>query len=115
MLGLVYMALHLAVVALAFKLNGAGAAFLTLITLGLGDLYWAVIWALAGGYAWQSSVAFLATALCFFSWATKSYFNRWMHNFTAQMLSDTAAEIDILTRQQPNDDEANLPPGDEAK
>ena len=115
MLGLVYMALHLAVCALAFKLSGAGAALLTLIGLGFGDLYWAVTWASAGGYAWQAGVAFIAAALCFFSWATKPYFNRWMQTFTAEMLSDTAVEIDKITKQSRYDVETDLPPGDEAK
>ena len=100
MLGLVYMALHIAVAALAFKLGSAGAALLTLITLGFGDLYWAVSWAASGGYAWQAAAAFLAAVLCFFSWLIKPYFNRWIATFTSEMLSDTAAEIEQITRQR---------------
>lgn len=103
MLGLVYMALHIAVTALAFKLGSAGAALLTLITLGFGDLYWAVTWAASGGYAWQAAVAFLAAVLCFFSWLIKPYFNHWIATFTSEMLSDTAAEIEQITRQRNTD------------
>lgn len=103
MLGLVYMALHIAVAALAFKLGSVGAALLTLITLGFGDLYWAVTWTASGGYAWQAAVAFLAAALCFFSWLTKPYFNRWIATFASEMLSDTAAEIEQITRQREAD------------
>ncbi len=100
MLGLVYMALHMAVTALAYKLSGAAAAVLTLVTLGFSDLYWAVTWAASGAYAWQAVVAFCAAVLCFFSWITKPYFNRWIATFTAEMLSDTAAEIEQITRQR---------------
>lgn len=103
MLGLVYMALHIAVTALAFKLGSAGAALLTLITLGFGDLYWAVSWAASGGFAWQAAVAFLAAVLCFVSWLIKPYFNRWIATFTSEMLSDTAAEIEQITRQRNTD------------
>ena len=115
MLGLVYMALHIAVAALAFKLSGASAALLTFVTLGFGDLYWAVTWASSGDYPWQLAVACFAAALCFFSWITKPYFNRWMQTFTAEMLSDTAVEIDKITKQSRYDVETDLPPGDEAK
>lgn len=100
MLGLVYMALHAAVAALALKLSSAGAAMLTLISLGFGDLYWAVTWFASGDYAWQAVVAFCAALLCFVSWLTKPYFNSWMADFTSEMLSDTAAEIEQITRQR---------------
>ena len=106
MLGLVYMALHIAVAALAFKLSGASAALLTFVTLGFGDLYWAVTWASSGDYPWQLAVACFAAALCFFSWITKPYFNRWIATFTAEMLSDTATEIEHITRQQTADRES---------
>lgn len=107
MLGLVYMALHAAVAALAFKLSSAGAAVLTLISLGFGDLYWAVAWAASGEYAWQAVVASCAAVLCFVSWLTKPYFNRWMAEFTSEMLSDTVAEIEQITRQRSADDTAD--------
>lgn len=103
MLGLVYMALHIAVAALAFKLSGASAALLALLTLGFGDLYWAVTWTASEDYPGPAAVACFAAALCFFSWITKPYFNRWIATFTAEMLSDTAAEIEQITRQREAD------------
>lgn len=106
MMGLVYMALHIAVAALAFKLSGPGAALVTLLTLGFGDLYWAATWAMTGGYEWQAVVAFCAATICFFSWATKPYFNRWIATFTARMLSDAAAEIEQITKHSSSEDDA---------
>lgn len=91
--GLVYMALHVAVAALAFKLSGTGAAVQTLLALGFIDLYWAVV----------CDVGQLRMAGCrgdhrrchlFFSWATRPSFNRWIATFTARMLSAVADEIE---------------------
>jgi hypothetical protein len=115
MLGLVYMALHITVAALAFKLSGASAAVLTLLTLGLGDLYWAVTWGAAGEYPWPAAVASFAALLCFFSWGTRPYFNRWAAQFTSQMLSDTAAEIEQITQTRKSGDAADDPGGDDAR
>lgn len=113
-LGLFYLALHGTVVALAYKLTGAGEAFLTLITLGFGDLYWAIQWVRESDHLLIASLAAVSAATCFASWAMRPLFNRWAGQFTAQMLADTATELEKIARQQavePKDDAGEDPDG----
>lgn len=105
MLGLVYMALHLAVTVLAYDLARAGTAVLTFVSLGIGDLYWAVTWMREEGRLAIAAVASVATALCFISWGTRSAFDRWANAFTADMLSDARVELKETFKRLERDEE----------
>lgn len=91
-----YMALHIAVTALAYKLAGVTEAVFTFMTLGFGDLYWAVRWFAQEAQGTSALVAAAAAGSCFTSWIARPFFNRWINGFTSGMLSDTAEEIDRI-------------------
>ena len=90
---ILYLAAHFAVVWRAFESEGLLAAIATLVTLGFGDVYWAVRW-FGEDYRNMAWVASSAAALCFASWLTRPFFNRWALNFTLEMVKDLTDEID---------------------
>lgn len=112
-LAFLYMSLHAAVTALAYKFSGFGEALLTFVTLGFGDLYWAVRWFMEGGQTQIAVVAGAAATACFASWLGRPYFNRWANALTAGMLSDAADELERITasRPQPGDTTHDEAPG----
>ncbi|MEQ1670004.1 MAG: hypothetical protein ABL893_04015 [Hyphomicrobium sp.] len=104
-----YIAMHLAIVWLAFGHAGAVSAFVTLVTLGFGDLYWLIRWAQELGLTGETYVAAAAALVCFASWITRPMFNRWAAGFTKDMLADTAQELKSIQR---GIEAHELPPSD---
>lgn len=92
-----YLALHATVSWLAYREAGGGAALVTLLTLGFGDLYWLVQLARRYGLTSETAVAVAATLICFASWLSRPAFNRWVANTERELLSDAAHEIGMLT------------------
>lgn len=68
--GLVYLGLHLWVTFAAFLQAGWLAALATLVTLGFGDLYWAVMWWSDASVGRSRDAAVAAAALAFLSWGS---------------------------------------------
>lgn len=119
-LAIVYLAAHALITWKAFEVDGIIAALLTLVLLGFGDLYWGLRWAWEGQFPWQTTVALVTATLCFASWATRRRFNRWMNQFTIDMLQDFGDELKTISTQADqqdaketqSDDDGNDPPHD---
>ncbi len=95
-----YLAMHAVVTWLAYQQSGALNAVLTFLTLGFGDLYWAIRLVreagMTGGMTGEAMVACAAAAVCFTSWVTRPLFDGWVSRFTQGMLADTTKEIGKL-------------------
>lgn len=93
-----YLALHAAVTWFAYQQDGALNAIITFLTLGFGDLYWAIRWLRDGGLTGEAAVASVAALVCFASWITRPMFDRWAARFTHDMLADSSREIGKFAR-----------------
>ena len=88
-----YLSLHAVVTFKAYTAAGVLAALATLVTLGFGDLWWAVD-------AWRSgdramlAVAGSAATVAFASWASRGYTNRLLLRLAVADLDDLGREID---------------------
>lgn len=102
-----YLAIHLNVTYLAWAEDGWINAAITLVTLGFGDLYWAGRWLMSNGGTAAGLIALLAALLCFASWIFRPWFNRWISTFTIDMLEDTNAEFDRMTKEAEARERAN--------
>ncbi len=106
-IAIAYLALHGAVTWFAYQVAGLAEALLTLVLLGVGDLYWTVTWWEAGPNG-AAIVALAASVLCFVSWLGRPLFNRWVARFTRDMLDDATGAIERMTADRRDD--ADDPP-----
>lgn len=98
-IGVTYIAVHIGVTWQAFKIDGWLNAFITFVTLGFGDLYWALRWFSEGRDDWSAPIALGAALLCFISWGTRPLVNQMLNSFTIEMLKDSGKEFDRIARE----------------
>lgn len=106
----VYLTLHVTVTVKAYAASGLVAAAATLVTLGIGDLWWSVA-------AWRTgdhlalAIAGTAAMVAFTSWATRGWTNQMMIRLALADLGDLGAEIERLEQETgTRDDSATRPP-----
>jgi hypothetical protein len=95
-LGIVYLALHGWVSLTAYLSSGVLAGIVTFITLGFGDLYWAVTGfgeSPANRADW--SVAFAATVMAFLSWGTRPFTQQYILGLALQAMRQPEAATRI--------------------
>lgn len=92
---LLYLALHGWVSFEAYARHGFLAGLATLLTLGFGDLYWAVTWGFAdpgAGYVGTGAVA--AAAMAFLSWGMRGYVDSYLMRLGAEAIGEALNRIE---------------------
>lgn len=100
----VYLSLHAIVTWYAYLETGVGGAVLTLVTLGIGDLWWAVQAFRMGDRALLALTA-SAAGVAFLSWSTRGYVNAYLMKLAMADLDDLGVAIDRLGEAQQPDGE----------
>lgn len=86
MMGLIYIGLHFWVTFAAYRQAGLVPAIATLVTLGLGDFYWAMEWWNDDGVGPVREASLAATAMAFLSWGTRPFTQQYILDLALQAM-----------------------------